>query len=123
MKWSIIQFCFMNVIIGFISIVLYCDVKWREIPQTGVDGLTPGLIKTIFYIFFIYFSDTYFSFIRLVSTLLCIYAANMFKSFQQSKILEGEFDQKHKINWKFSSVLLVVFITGLQRLLFSALST
>ena len=58
MKWSIIQFCFMNVIIGFISIVLYCDVKWREIPQTGVDGLTPGLIKTIFYIFIYIFFQT-----------------------------------------------------------------
>ena len=42
MKWGIIQFCFMNVIIGFISIVLYCDVKWREVPATGVTHVTPG---------------------------------------------------------------------------------
>ena len=47
----------------------------------------------------------------------------MFKNFQQSKILEDNFDTKHKINWKFTSVLLIVFITGIQRLAFSALAS
>jgi hypothetical protein len=32
----------MNIIIGFISIVLYCDVKWREVPANGTATVTPG---------------------------------------------------------------------------------
>ena len=38
--------------------------------------------------------DNYFSLIRLISTLVCLYAANMFKNFQQSRILEDDFDNK-----------------------------
>ena len=32
-----------------------------------------------------------------------------------------EFDRKHKLNWKFNSVLLIVFIRGIQTLIFSSL--
>ena len=45
----------------------------------------------------IYTLDNYFSIIRLISTLICLYAANMFKMFQQSRILEGDFDEKERI--------------------------
>merc|ERR1719223_1356742 len=107
MKWGIIQFCFMNVIIGFISIILYCDVAWVEVVAGNhFSKITP---------------DNYFGVIRLVSTITCIYAANMFKKFQQSKMLDAEFDRKHKLNWKFNSVLLIVFIRGIQTLIFASL--
>lgn len=110
MKWGIIQFCFMNVIIGYISIVLYSDSSWSDtaISPEASFHMTP---------------DNYFSIIRLISTLICLYAANMFKMFQQSRILEGDFDEKHKINWKFAAVQILIFISGVQRLIFSALTT
>ncbi|CBY22420.1 unnamed protein product [Oikopleura dioica] len=36
-------------------------------------------------------------------------------------MLDAEFDRKHKLNWKFNSVLLIVFIRGIQTLIFASL--
>lgn len=112
MKWGIIQFCFMNVIIGYISIVLYSDKSWGEevITPSESKHLTPGNNNVVEYVYDSI--DNYFSLIRLLSTLICLYAANMFKNFQQSRILEDDFDNKAKQvqDWLTPTTILRCFL-------------
>ena len=102
MKWSIIQFCFMNVIIGFISIVLYCDVKWREIPQTGVDGLTPGFIKMMFNIFIYIFFQTLISLSSGLCQPCCVFMQPICsKVFNRAKFWKGSLTRSIKSTGNF----------------------